>query len=212
MQEYMWLAPWLTDEERPMTDKQLRVLLAAVKLFSEQGYAATSTREIAQLAEVSEATIFKHYSTKKEFMLGLCRLLLERVVQPLISTGLDQLMDRPYDSLNAFLEALMENRMGLVERALPVVRLLIQEMPFNPELRLMLAEAAAHFPLAAMFDTLKGQGLMVDWPTEELIKLTVPSLIGFMISHFVLLPELLADDMEGEIDRYINFLARALGK
>src|ERR1017187_7820367 len=43
-----------------------KILQAAGKLFARQGYHATSTREIARLADVSENTLFRHFENKEE--------------------------------------------------------------------------------------------------------------------------------------------------
>jgi AcrR family transcriptional regulator len=43
-----------------------QILQAAGKLFASQGYHATSTREIARLADVSENTLFRHFDNKEE--------------------------------------------------------------------------------------------------------------------------------------------------
>ena len=45
------------------TDK---ILQAAGQLFARQGFYATTTREIARLAEVSENTLFRHFENKEE--------------------------------------------------------------------------------------------------------------------------------------------------
>lgn len=47
-----------------MTIKQQKIIASALKLFSEQGFTATSTREIAQMADVSEGLIFRHFNSK----------------------------------------------------------------------------------------------------------------------------------------------------
>ena len=43
-----------------------KILQEAGKLFARQGYHATSTREIARLADVSENTLFRHFDNKEE--------------------------------------------------------------------------------------------------------------------------------------------------
>jgi AcrR family transcriptional regulator len=43
-----------------------RILREAGKLFARQGYHATSTREIARLADVSENTLFRHFDSKEK--------------------------------------------------------------------------------------------------------------------------------------------------
>src|SRR5690349_14619385 len=45
---------------------EVRILEATALLFARQGFAGTSTREIAHLAQVNETTLFRYYGTKKE--------------------------------------------------------------------------------------------------------------------------------------------------
>jgi len=46
------------------TARRLAILDTALPLFAQKGFAATTTKEIAQAAGVSEALIFKHFPTK----------------------------------------------------------------------------------------------------------------------------------------------------
>lgn len=48
-----------------MTDKQERILNCGLELFAKNGYNATSTSQIAKLAEVSEGLIFRHFKSKE---------------------------------------------------------------------------------------------------------------------------------------------------
>jgi AcrR family transcriptional regulator len=53
--------------ERLTGDERRRVIVeAAVALFSQKGFRGTTTKEIAEAAGCSEATIFKHFATKNE--------------------------------------------------------------------------------------------------------------------------------------------------
>lgn len=47
-------------------DRKIQILRVAVSLFSKKGFGGTTTKEIAQAAGVSEAMVFRHYSTKQE--------------------------------------------------------------------------------------------------------------------------------------------------
>ena len=49
---------------------------AAGKLFAQQGYNGTSTREIAQLADVSENTLFRHFDHKEDIFWAAIRMQL----------------------------------------------------------------------------------------------------------------------------------------
>jgi AcrR family transcriptional regulator len=55
------MAERLTGEERRRV-----IVEAAVALFSQKGFRGTTTKEIAETAGCSEATIFKHFATKEE--------------------------------------------------------------------------------------------------------------------------------------------------
>jgi len=47
-------------------ERRQQILQVAISLFSQHGFRGTTTRQIAQAAGVSEAIIFRHFSTKDE--------------------------------------------------------------------------------------------------------------------------------------------------
>jgi AcrR family transcriptional regulator len=53
------------------TDTAERVLDAASSLFAERGYAATTTRAIAERAGVNEVTVFRRFGTKAGLLTGI---------------------------------------------------------------------------------------------------------------------------------------------
>ncbi len=56
-----------------MTEKQEKILNAALTLFAEEGFKSTSTSKVAKRAEVSEGLIFRHFGNKDG--------LLEAIIQ-----------------------------------------------------------------------------------------------------------------------------------
>ena len=72
------------NEKKTLT--QVRLLEAAVLLFSRRGFNGTGTREIAQLAGINESTLFRHYPTKKDLFWAalesrLTKLKVDRELQ-----------------------------------------------------------------------------------------------------------------------------------
>jgi AcrR family transcriptional regulator len=65
-------------------DAQGRLIKASIELFAEQGYEATTVAEIAERAELSKRTFFRHFDDKREVLFfgsgELERLWLEAVV------------------------------------------------------------------------------------------------------------------------------------
>jgi len=47
-----------------MTEKQKKILKAALELFAQDGFKSTSTSKVAKRSGVSEGLIFKHYENK----------------------------------------------------------------------------------------------------------------------------------------------------
>jgi AcrR family transcriptional regulator len=62
-----------------------RLVVAAVDLFTEQGYDATTVAQIAERAGVTKSTFFRHFSDKRELLVAgqetLSRLLAEGITE-----------------------------------------------------------------------------------------------------------------------------------
>ena len=57
----------------------MRLVEAAVQLFSRQGFKGTSTRDIAQLAGVNEATLFRYFARKADLFWAAAESRLNRL-------------------------------------------------------------------------------------------------------------------------------------
>lgn len=62
-----------------MAKGKRQVLLAALQLFAENGINSTSTAQIAQKANVSQATIFKYFHTKDELLMTILEPLFNQL-------------------------------------------------------------------------------------------------------------------------------------
>src|SRR5271167_341006 len=63
--------------ERSVTE--VRLVEAAVQLFSRQGFKGTSTRDIANLAGVNEATLFRYFAKKTDLFWAAVESRLNRL-------------------------------------------------------------------------------------------------------------------------------------
>ena len=63
--------------ERSVTE--VRLVEAAVQLFSRQGFKGTSTRDIANLAGVNEATLFRYFTKKTDLFWAAAESRLNRL-------------------------------------------------------------------------------------------------------------------------------------
>jgi AcrR family transcriptional regulator len=70
---------------------KLRLVVAAVDLFTEQGYDATTVAQIAERAGVTKSTFFRHFPDKRELLVAgqetLSRLLADGITEAPESAG-----------------------------------------------------------------------------------------------------------------------------
>lgn len=189
-----------------MTEKKFNIIKAAVELFVEKGYAATSTREIALRAGVAEATIFKHYNTKKELLLYIA----EHVYMDVVKFGIVELLEGSYDSLREFLTALFKNRLTVIKDNISLFKLLLQEAPFQIEFRELIMKNFPFKQFERLVDQLKTKKLIVNKPNEEIASFLVSSMIGYFVVRHVLFEGLLSRSREEDINFFIDYMERAL--
>jgi AcrR family transcriptional regulator len=49
------------------TETRARILKSALRLFAKSGYEGTTTRDLAEAAGVAEGTLFRYFSTRRQF-------------------------------------------------------------------------------------------------------------------------------------------------
>jgi AcrR family transcriptional regulator len=62
-----------------MTEKQEKILHAALELFAREGFKTTSTSKVAKLAGVSEGLIFRHFGNKDGLLEAILKEGEERI-------------------------------------------------------------------------------------------------------------------------------------
>ena len=72
-------------------ERRARIIDAALRLFADKGFSGTRTREIADLAGISETLIFQHFKTKDElYRAALQELFSHHPVMPDIEEKMAQ--------------------------------------------------------------------------------------------------------------------------
>ncbi|PLR96553.1 TetR/AcrR family transcriptional regulator [Bacillus sp. T33-2] len=206
-----WLSE-LFEEDEELTDKQKKVMIAAIEIFAEKGYSATSTSEIAKKAGVAEGTIFRHYKTKKDLLISIVSPVMVKFVAPFIIKDLNKVLDREYKHFEDFLTAMLENRREFLVRNLSIVKILIQEIPFHEELKLLFKEhiglkVIERFVRLVQYYQQKGE--IIDLPPLTVVRITFTNVFGLLIARYLVLPEADWHD-ETETKFTIQFITKGL--
>lgn len=204
----------LFEDDDELTEKQKKILLAAIESFSEKGFSATSTSEIAKKAGVAEGTIFRHYKTKKDLLIAIVAPTMAKFLAPFIIKDLYKVLNVEFQSFEDFLRAMIENRKKFLQNNLPMFKILLQEIPFQPELQATFKE---HI-VVKVYDRFKmllahyqDKGEIIELPPYSTVRLIASTIFGYLIGRYLLFPELDWDD-ELETERTIQFIMHGLGK
>lgn len=217
MNEQQWLKELLqlNGEDVKLSEKQVKILQAAIEMFAEKGYAATSTSEIAKRAGVAEGTIFRHYKTKKDLLLAIVTPTLFQSVAPFLAKEfVKEVFESQYQSYEDFIRALLRNRYQFVKKYLPAIRVFWQEIAFHAEIKEQFQRiftTHVYQKFKQIVEHFQEKGELTAIPVDSVIRMTITTIAGFLLTRFIVLPDYDWDD-EAEMERTVRFLMHGLAK
>ena len=108
------ITEFLHDYTADSPDKEIKIINAAINTFSEKGFEATRTKEIAERAGIAEGTIFRYFPTKSAILERMVPLLI-RVMLPKISMPIDQIISDYNDApVQAVFQAILLDRIQMI--------------------------------------------------------------------------------------------------
>src|SRR4051794_32259742 len=122
------------------SDRKKQLIDISMKLFAEQGFDGTSTREIAEAAGVTEAIIFRHFRTKEDLYWAV---LADRVERRGRNRRIRELLESGEDFRDVLL-AIAETLLDRTADDTAVTRLLFYSALRNRELADRFFETYAH--------------------------------------------------------------------
>ncbi|UOG61533.1 TetR/AcrR family transcriptional regulator [Leptospira noguchii] len=197
---------------------QKKIFLAAVEIFAQKGFSAATTIEISKKAGVAEGLIFKHFKSKKELLLRLVSPILEKFFAPLTLKRLQTMVfSQKFTSLEQFLTAVFEERIGFVQSNKNLMRIILQEAFVTLEVRSLLERVFRQRLAPLMQEHLKkfqDEGMISkEIPISSAFRLVAVNLAGFVLLTEIFYPPKPEEDgwdQEVELKRTIEFIANGL--
>lgn len=112
------MQPNMGRRDRNKAAKRLAITRAAAELFSEQGYAATTTQQVARAADVAEGTVFRYASSKSELLL----MVINEYLEPLVAQPQDDPPSAVEERILHLLGPIVELAEAQPENAAPFLR------------------------------------------------------------------------------------------
>jgi AcrR family transcriptional regulator len=141
------------EPDAPALTLRRRILDAAFSAFTEDGYAATSTLEIATRAKVSKRDLYTLVGTKQELLVAC---ITDRAGRLRASLGLPEVRDQ--ESLEHTLIAFAEQQLRVVSdpNAIAMFRLAIAEAERAPEIAHALESIAREAGRVSLLEIVNG--------------------------------------------------------
>lgn len=193
-----------------LSDKQKRVLIASLTLFSEVGFEKTTSLDIARRAEVSEGTVFSYFKTKEGILNTLLLLFFDQVIPETIELFTDQKVLCNDESVTVFFRSMIEDRLNFLINNRDIIKILFSRCLIDSswfEKTESIVQNNIVTPLNPILDNYKVKGELVNWPNERIIR----NIISLMLSYAV--PSILnskAIDVGKVSDEMIEILANRI--
>lgn len=194
-----------------LSEKEQKILQAATTVFSEKGFSAATTGEIAKNAGVAEGTIFRYFKTKKDILRGILIQTINIISGKLVMGSVEKILlgDDDKDFKTA-LKELLYDRMKLVDSIFPMARVVFTEAMFHEDVREavynnIIERALGIFRL--FHKRMMGKGMMRDDVEPEVLFRSILGNMAVLIAQKKLFADKFKiDDMDKEFDKMVDVI------
>ena len=107
-----------------LSERQSRVLLASLDLFSELGFENTKASDIARKAKVSEGTVFSHFKTKEGILEAIISPFLDDIIPEMIRNFSEQKFTFESQEFPLFLHSIIEDRLYFIQENIREIKII----------------------------------------------------------------------------------------
>jgi TetR/AcrR family fatty acid metabolism transcriptional regulator len=152
-------------------ERELRILEAALELFGQQGFEATTVSAICEAAGVSEATLYEYFESKEQVLFSIAERYTRREVERLAYLR-DYLHD-PREKLRVIIQAYLE---------------FYERNPLYTSVALLTLKANRNFTRSAAYEAVRGASRPILEAFREGVEtgLFRPDIDGHLVRNLVL--------------------------
>lgn len=195
-----------------ITRTQRQILAAALDLFAEKGYEEVGTREIAERAGVAEGTIFHNFVNKNGILDAIMQPIVKNILPTMLNTLDQAVLDSPNQTLEAFIVALVRDRVKFVTRNRASLAVILSQFFNNAEDRaavLGMVSPAILTQATEAMERLKATGELVEWPNHMILQLVFSTIGGYLVEQ-VLYPQVATLSNQQVVHYLSDFLVNGL--
>jgi len=201
---------------RKSEDTKNRIIQSAIKLISQNGYAATTTAQIAKDAGISEATLFKYFKDKENLLHKVVSVALTQILDSVALSPLKENIKKNRDlKASEFLRSIINERLEMLDRNIDLFKIILIEINYNDSLKNEVIKNMVP-------KTCEAKGL-IEWIlirkgniSKEMAKgisrMMIGTLLTFLFQKYILGIETTSDEIEEEIENVLNVIKKSIGE
>ena len=199
-------------KEEKMPPGKKKTIEAAIKLFAKQGYNGTSTLQIAKVAGVSQATVFKYFKTKEDLLYSITLPVLPKLY--LVFLGRVQ----NANSIQELIRYIVRDRFEFLEENSNTVKILYSEILTNENLKKQVIESTLEifdeFDIKKILHNYKkiNPEINENLTTAEIMRSFAGPIITYVAQRFVLFENVPCETQEHDLQFIENQIYRNITK
>lgn len=199
------------DRYESADDSKVRIINSAIYHFSKNGYAATKTKDIADMAEVSEALVFKHFGSKQKLLDQVSNEILETRLPAIITDRMKEQLGIESGFNQIDFLSILKDKFDYLSMNNGYFRILLQEMSHSSELTIekFRKTVNGHFSsIESHIRHLQQEGVFRDdLPPRTIIRCLVGSLNFLLLDKSLLMNSL---DTNEELEAIISIFQKGV--
>jgi AcrR family transcriptional regulator len=201
----------MQETDLTISEKERKILDAAITVIAEKGFSAASTSEIARHAGVAEGTIFRYFKTKKGILRSILIHLGNVIAESLVVYGLNKIPDQDSrEDIRAGIKLVLKDRISIIDAVFPMLRIVITEAMYHDDIRQILYDKI----ISRVVEVFEGYHQeMVD---KGLMKREIDAVVAgrsilanlvlFFVYRNLFSPMIELDDYDRELDQVIDVI------
>lgn len=197
-------------------NREQEILDAAIRIFSEKGYNATTTSEISREAGIAEGTLFRYFKNKKALLSKIVMLSSKIIGRNLITKRLGKLIEENKDKdFKEILKLVILDRIDLLEKNKELYKIVFTEIQYQEDLKKAFKENIILTAKDMLIDYVDKNNLKDKFKDVDLMA-TARNLVSMVVGYIVqssVFPELINTDREKQVEEMVEvFLNGVLKK
>ncbi|WHH61563.1 TetR/AcrR family transcriptional regulator [Petroclostridium sp. X23] len=197
-----------------LSEKEKRILDAAAKIFSQKGFSAATTNEIAKEAGIAEGTIFRYFRTKKDLLHGVFVQIANIMADKIALPSLEKILaDDSAKDAREIIKEIVNDRIQIAENNFPILKVMFSEVLIHDDARQILTDKIVTrlIPAFDRFYTRKvEQGVFRPMKSAIVLRAFTGNIIMLVVQKNMFSDKMPIDNLNEEIEVLIDILLHGI--